>query len=122
MLPDATALVDYMLNRYTDVLNNLVVYEKQMLKNINSTHGVIFAQRVMNKLILNASLTREQAYDLIQPIAMEAHDKNVNFKTLLLENKTISKKMSPHDLQSCFTMEYYFDKIPYIYQKVLNKD
>lgn len=121
MLPDATTLVDYMLNRYGDVLDNLVVYPKRMLRNIESTHGVIYAQRVMNILISNAFMSREQAYDIIQPIAMESHNNENCFKKLLLKNKTIMKHLSLHDLDACFTMEYYFAKIPYIYNKVLGE-
>jgi adenylosuccinate lyase len=119
MLPDATSLIDYMLHRYASVLENLVVYPKQMMKNIESTHGVIYAQRVMNKLINNAFISREEAYDLIQPIAMEAYNKETCFKKLLLENKNIMKKLSKHDIEACFNIEYYFEKVPYIYSKVL---
>jgi adenylosuccinate lyase len=52
MLPDATQLLDYMLTRYGSVLEKLVVYPKKMLANIDLTYGVIFAQRVMNQLII----------------------------------------------------------------------
>jgi adenylosuccinate lyase len=121
MLPDATALVNYMLERYSEVLDNLEVYPERMMKNIESMHGVIFAQRVMNLLIANAFVSRENAYDMIQPIAMKSYHDGVCFKELLLKDKDVMKKLSRNDIASCFTMEYYFDKIPYIYKKVLGK-
>ncbi|MDR3330316.1 MAG: adenylosuccinate lyase [Mycoplasmataceae bacterium] len=117
ILPDATELLDYMLTRYASVLENLVVYPEQMLKNIYLTNGVIFAQRVMNKLIVKG-LTREDAYDLVQPIAMKAYNENILFYRLLLENKEVMKKISKVDLKNCFDLDYYFKKIEYIYKKV----
>ena len=64
MLPDATILLDYMLNRFGNILENLVVFPENMLKNIYLTHKVIFAQRVMTALI-NKGFSRESAYDLV---------------------------------------------------------
>jgi adenylosuccinate lyase len=117
ILPDATTLLDYMLNRYANVLNNLIVYPEQMLKNINLTNGIIFAQRVMNKLITEG-YSREQAYDTVQPIAMEAYNGGVSFKDLLIQNKVITKTLSNKDIDGCFSLDYYFKKINYIYKKV----
>ncbi|MDR0985646.1 MAG: adenylosuccinate lyase [Mycoplasmataceae bacterium] len=117
MLPDATILLDYMLNRYTNVLNNLVVYPQQMLNNINLTRGVIFAQRVMNKLI-NVGMSREQAYDTVQPIAMEAYNNNKDFRDLLVKNHEMLAKLSVKDIDSCFGLDYYFKNVDYIYKKV----
>jgi adenylosuccinate lyase len=117
MLPDATILLDYMLHRYTNTLDNLVVYEKQMLHNIYLTYGVIFAQRVMNKLIIKG-LSREQAYDCIQPIAMQAYNTQTQFIELLKKDKTIIHKLTIKEIDSCFTLDYYFKKLNYIYKKV----
>ncbi|GHU46955.1 hypothetical protein FACS1894218_0370 [Bacilli bacterium] len=117
MLPDATILLDYMLNRYTNVLSNLVVYPKQMIKNIYLTNGVIFTQRVMNQLILKG-LSREMAYDLVQPIAMEAYNHNLPFEDLLIKNHDVMNKLTKKDIQNCFTLDYYFKKVAYIYKKV----
>lgn len=117
MLPDATMLLDYMLNRYTKVLDNLIIYPKQMLKNIYLTHGVIFAQRVMNALITKG-LTREQAYDVVQPLAMQAYNNEQDFQTILLANHTITQSLKNNEIKNCFTLDYYFKKIKYIFKKV----
>ena len=71
IMPDATILLDYMLNRMKGILENIVVFEDQMINNIYRTNGVIFAQRVMNALI-DKGFAREKAYDTVQPIAMRA--------------------------------------------------
>jgi len=68
IFPDATALLDYMLTRYANTLQNLVVNENRMFKNIDLTQGVIFSQQIMTALI-NKGLSRESAYDFIQPLA-----------------------------------------------------
>ena len=71
ILPDATMLLDYMLHRFSNVMENLVVFEDNMEANIWKTHGLVFSQRVLNKLI-DQGMVREQAYDAVQPLAMRA--------------------------------------------------
>ncbi len=117
ILPDATCLLDYMLNRFKGILENLAVYEGQMLNNIYLTKKVIFAQRVMNSLI-NKGLVREEAYDLVQPIAMNALNNNLDYQELLKENKDVSKLLTTKEIDSCFTLEYYLTQVDYIYKRV----
>ncbi|MDR2823151.1 MAG: adenylosuccinate lyase [Mycoplasmataceae bacterium] len=117
IFPDATILIDYMLDRFTQVLNNLVIYPEQMLKNIYLTNGVIFAQNVMNALIEH-NLSRENAYDLVQPIAMEAYNNHKQFKDLLLKNKTVTGKLTKSEIEQCFDLKKYFRHVPYIFKKV----
>src|SRR5690625_1938328 len=68
ILPDATIAVNYMLNRFTNVVKNLTVYPENMKRNIDKTFGVIFSQRVLLALIDNG-LSREEAYNIVQPLA-----------------------------------------------------
>ena len=116
ILPDATMLLDYMLNRLKGILENVVVYPEVMLKNIYLTNGVIFSQRVMNALIAKG-LAREEAYDLVQPLAMEAYNEQKDFQTLLANNPLISKHLSTTELANCFTLDYYFKNVDYIYKR-----
>ncbi len=116
ILPDATMLIDYMLNRFKGILENVVVYEDTMKDNIYKTNGVIFAQRVMNALI-EKGLSREAAYDLVQPISMEAYNNNKDYQTLLVENPMILKYLTVEDIKLCFTLEYYFKNLNYIYKR-----
>ena len=117
VLPDATELLDYMLTRFKGILENLVVYPETMLSNIYRTRGVIFAQRVMNALIAKG-LSREQAYDTVQPIAMDAWTNNKDYKTLLEASADVTNKLSREELDSCFTLDYYFKNVDEIFRRV----
>ena len=117
ILPDATELLDYMLNRFKGILDNLVVYPETMLANIYRTKGVIFAQRVMNALI-GKGLSREQAYDTVQPIAMRAWTEGLDYQTLLKESDDVMGKLTVEELESCFTLDYYFKNVDYIFGRV----
>lgn len=117
MLPDATILLDYMLNRFGNILENLVVFPENMLKNIYLTHKVIFAQRVMTALI-NKGFSREKAYDLVQPIAMKAWFEALDYKELLLQNPEVMAQFTPEELDQCFTLEYYLKQVPAIFERV----
>ncbi|MBQ9310070.1 MAG: adenylosuccinate lyase [Bacteroidales bacterium] len=117
ILPDATELLDYMLTRFGSILDNLTVYPENMLKNIWRTNGVIFAQRVMNALI-GKGLSREEAYDTVQPVAMTAWNNGLDYKQLLEANEKVSALLSPEELDSCFTLDYYFKNVDYIFGRV----
>lgn len=117
ILPDATELLDYMLTRFKGILENLVVYPETMLANIYRTRGVIFAQRVMNALI-GKGLSREEAYDTVQPIAMKAWTEGLDYQTLLSESGKVMGLLTKEELESCFTLEYYFKNVDYIFRRV----
>lgn len=116
ILPDATMLLDYMLNRFKTILENVVVYENVMIENIYKTNGVIFAQRVMNALI-EKGLVRESAYDLVQPIAMKAYNERLDYQTLLSQNEQVMSHLSLDELKNCFTLDYYFKNVDFIYNR-----
>ena len=116
ILPDATMLLDYMLNRFRGVLENLTVFPEVMIENIYRTRGVIFAQRVMNALI-DKGLSREQAYDTVQPIAMQALGEKQDYKTLLQQSEQVLKYLTPKEIDDCFTLEYYMKNVDYIYRR-----
>lgn len=116
LMPDATILVDYMLNRMMGILENLVIFPEKMLSNIYITNGVIFAQRVMNALI-SKGFTREQAYDTVQPVAMTAMQMGAPYRDLLLKNETVMANLSEEELDACFTLDYYFKNVDYIYKR-----
>ena len=115
-LPDATMLLDYMLHRLTSILDQLVVYPEVMLENIYKTNGVIFAQRVMNALI-DKGLSREEAYDLVQPLAMTAYNLKKDYFELLAKNKDIGMYLNNDELKECFTLEYYMKNVDLIYRR-----
>ncbi|MDD6241101.1 MAG: adenylosuccinate lyase [Eubacteriales bacterium] len=117
ILPDATELLDYMLNRMKGIVDNLVVYPDKMLEDIYLTHGVIFAQRVLYAL-MKKGLVREEAYDLIQPIAMQSLDEKKDYLVLLEENPKVSSLLTKEEIESCFTLDYYMKNVDTIYKRV----
>lgn len=118
IMPDATILLDYMLNRYNGILSNLSVFEENMMKNINLTNGVIFAQRVMTALIEKCGLARETAYDTVQPLAMKAWSEGLSYRELLDNNETITNYLSKADLDECFSIEFHLKNVETIYKRV----
>ena len=117
ILPDATMLLDYMLNRFRGILENLVVFQDVMMENIYRTRKVIFAQRVMNALI-EKGFSREKAYDTVQPIAMRAMSEHADYQELLAESADVMAVLSREELDSCFTLEYYLKNVDFIFDRV----
>ena len=117
ILPDATMLLDYMLNRFRGILENLVVFKDVMMENIYRTRKVIFAQRVMNALI-EKGFSREQAYDTVQPVAMRAMSERADYQELLAETPEVMAVLSREELDSCFTLEYYLKNVDFIFDRV----
>lgn len=116
LMPDATILLDYMLNRMGGILENLTVFEEKMMSDIYMTNGVIFAQRVMNALI-GKGFAREKAYDTVQPIAMKAMATNSNYHDLLKLDHTVMGALTEKELDDCFTLDYYMKNVDYIYKR-----
>ena len=117
ILPDATMLLDYMLNRFRGILENLVVFKDVMMENIYRTRKVIFAQRVMNALI-EKGFSREKAYDTVQPVAMRAMSERADYQELLAETPEVMAVLSREELDSCFTLEYYLKNVDFIFKRV----
>ena len=116
LMPDATILLDYMLNRMMGILENLVVFDDKMKSNIYLTNGVIFAQRVMNALI-SKGFVREQAYDTVQPIAMQAMATGTNYHELLKQSPVVMDALTEEELDGCFTLDYYMKNVDYIFKR-----
>ncbi|MBN2300287.1 MAG: adenylosuccinate lyase, partial [Acholeplasmataceae bacterium] len=117
ILPDATTLLDYMLNRFRRTLESLVVRPNQMLINIEMTQGVIFAQSILNLLIQHGT-DREKAYDIIQNLSNQALKQRVSLKDLLMNHKEISMTLSQSEIQSAFEIKKHLKYVDDIYQKV----
>lgn len=117
ILPDATELLDYMLNRFKGILENLIVYQDKMLNDIYLTKGVIFAQRVLYAL-MTKGLVREEAYDTVQPIAMKALDEDKNYIDLLKADPKVHSLLTDEEIDSCFTLDYYMKNVDYIFNRV----
>lgn len=110
IFPDSTILVDYMLEKIIFILENLKVNKENMLKNIDTTQGLIFSQNLLIKLI-EKGFVRNKAYELIQYEANRAWSGKLNFRELIYNNKVIKKFFSKKDLDECFNYKFNEKKI-----------
>lgn len=117
ILPDATMLLDYMLHRFSNVMENLVVFEDNMEANIWKTHGLVFSQRVLNKLI-DQGMVREQAYDAVQPLAMRAWKEQISFKPLVQDDPFISSQLSSEVIDELFDLTHHSRQVDQIFARV----
>ena len=116
-LIDLIELFDYTTMRLSKVIHNLTVFPKNMLRNIGLTKGAIYSQRVLTALIAQG-MSRESAYDLIQPYAMKALQEGVPFQDSLLKDATVRKYLSEKEIADCFDYSYYLRNTDYIYKRV----
>ena len=115
--PDATELLDYMLNRFGGILKNLTVFEDRMKQNIWATHGVIFSQRFMLKLV-DKGWSREKAYDTVQPLAIKAWNEGLNFKDLMKSVKEVTDTLSDEEIEDCFDPTYQIKNVDEVFKRV----
>lgn len=117
ILPDATIAINYMLNRFGNVIKNLTVFPENMKQNIDKTFGVIFSQRVLLALI-DKGLSREEAYKLVQPAAMEAWEKGIHFRELIKQNNNITSVLSDEDIDDCFDYTYHLKNVDFVFNRI----
>jgi adenylosuccinate lyase len=115
ILADTTTLIDYMLNRYQGILENLTVFPDKMLKNIHITHGAVFSGHLVNVLV-EKGMNRIEAYDIVQEQAMIALNTDENLFTLLKKTKVGS--ILNDDLEKCFDVKFYLKGVDSIYKRL----
>ena len=115
--PDTTITIDFALNRLTSVIKDLVLYPENMLKNLNQTNGLYFSQSILLALT-QEGMERENAYALVQKIAMQAWEKNEDFKKYILENKEIKGILSKTKIESIFDIKKQLQNVEYIFERV----
>ncbi len=119
IFPDSLILVDFMLSRFNNILQNLVVHKDNMLKNSEKFGGIVFSQKVMLELI-KKGYTREEAYRIVQKEALDAFENNGNFKENLYKDEEVTSKLSANEIEEIFDKKYYLKNIDKIYSKVFN--
>ena len=115
--PDSTITLDFALNRLKNILQNMNVYPKKMLKNLNITNGLIFSQRVMIELT-NYGFSREKAYAIVQKNAQNSWKNNISFYESLANDTLINKKISNKDLTGMFDLAYHTKRINLIFKRI----
>ena len=117
IMPDSTILLDYMLNKFIEVVNGLNVYPENMLKNLVKTRGLIFSQRALLAL-MDKGLPRPKAYDLVQKNAMKTWKEGSDFKDNLANDPVVSRYLDKAALEKIFTLDYYLRNVNKIYRRV----
>lgn len=117
IFPDSFIITDYLLSETASLVKNWNVHTDKMEKNIHLTKGLIFSQRIMLALT-RKDISREQAYQLVQKNSLEAWNKNLDLKGLIVKDKEISSILSEKEIADCFTLDPYLEKIDYIFDKV----
>jgi len=117
IIPDSAICLDYMLNKFIEVLSGLNVYPENMMANLVKTHGLIFSQRVLIAL-MNKGISRPRAYDLVQRCAMKTWKQGSGFKENLLADSEVPKYLSKKDLDGIFDLNYYLRNVNKIYKNV----
>ncbi|USS87155.1 adenylosuccinate lyase [Fructilactobacillus cliffordii] len=117
ILPEGTTLLDYMLHRFNNIVKNLDVFPERMKENMNITHGLIYSQRVMLKLI-NTGLSREAAYDLVQPLTAKSWDEQTSFRELVENSPEITDRLSEAEINDAFDYHYHLRHVDDIFKRV----
>ncbi len=117
IMPDSSIVLDYMLNKFIEVIEGLVVYPENMLANLVKTKGLIFSQRVLLEL-MHKGLRRSEAYDVVQRCAMKTWKQNLDFKEVLLRDREILRHLDRKELDKIFDLDYYLRNVNKIFKKV----
>ncbi len=117
IIPDATTVLDYALNRFASILENLVVYPEAMQENMDRTFGLFNSQRLLIKLI-DSGMSREDAYDLVQPLAMRAWTEKKSFRDIVEEDGRIGLVMGDAEVADAFDARYHLRNVDAIFQRV----
>lgn len=106
ILPDTTILVDYILTRINKIIKTLTVFPERMKQNMDATYGLIYSQRVLLKLI-DTGMSRESAYDLVQPLTAKSWDEQLQFKPLVEGNAEIREHLDQAAIDDAFDYHYH---------------
>jgi adenylosuccinate lyase len=118
ILPDTTILADYLLDRTATLIERLLVYPARMLKNLESTNGLVFSGQLLIDLAA-AGMSREDAYRLVQGHAMDAWTNDLNFRTLIEADPEINQRMSPETIAAAFDVRRQLTNIDEVFERVL---
>ena len=120
IIPDSNILIDYMLQKFTSLISNLNVYPERMKENLEKTKGLIFSQKIMLELT-KKGLSREEAYRIVQGIAMQVWQGQADFKKLLTGDPEVGQYLSKSEIGKCFDYHNYIQNIDMILERVFKK-
>ena len=115
--PDSTILIHYMLRKMTKMMEHLIVYPKNMMRNLEKTEGLIFSQSVLLALV-EKGISREEAYSLVQNNAMQSWTKAKDFLTLLKKDKKVSSLLTKKEIEKIFNLKAQFKNVDIIFKRI----
>jgi adenylosuccinate lyase len=118
--PDSTILIHYMLKKMTKLMDGLIVYPENMMRNLEKTGGLIYSQSVLLALV-QKGITREEAYKLVQKNAMQSWTTGKDFLKFLKKDKDIKKLLSVAEIDETFKLKTQFKNIDRIFKRVFKK-
>jgi adenylosuccinate lyase len=118
IFPDSFILVDYLLTETAGIIGHWVVHKDRMRANINATRGLVFSQSVLLALT-KQGLSREDAYAIVQRNSLRAWNESLDFKALILADPEVRKRLSAAEVEKCFALDPYLEKIDTIFERVL---
>ncbi|XHB66477.1 adenylosuccinate lyase [Lactiplantibacillus plantarum] len=117
ILPDTTILVDYILTRINKIIKTLTVFPERMKQNMDAAYGLIYSQRVLLKLI-DTGMSRESAYDLVQPLTAKSWDEQLQFKPLVEGNAEIREHLDQAAIDDAFDYHYHLRHVDDIFKRL----
>ncbi|ADY73556.1 adenylosuccinate lyase [Desulfurobacterium thermolithotrophum DSM 11699] len=121
IFPDACIALDYMLQKFANLMENLVVYPENMMKNLNLLRGLVFSQRVLLTLIEKGGLSREDSYAIVQENAMKVWNEGADFKELLKADERVRKVLTEEEIDEIFDLSYHTKNVDYIFKRVFGE-
>ena len=118
--PDSTILIHYMLSKMTKMMEHLIVYPKNMMRNLEKTEGLIFSQSVLLALV-EKGISREEAYSLVQKNAMQSWTKGKDFLTLLKKDKKVSSLLTKKEIEKIFNLKAQFKNVDIIFKRIFKQ-
>jgi adenylosuccinate lyase len=120
ILPDSTILLDYLLSKTTNLIDTMFVHPERMLRNLNSTGGLVFSGQLLLDLV-EAGVLREDAYRIVQRNAMKAWKEELNFRELVLSDPEIIGKVERKKIEAAFDLNRQLRNVDKIFERVLGK-
>jgi adenylosuccinate lyase len=117
IIPDSTILLDYMLQKFENIIRKLIIYPENMKKNLEKSKNAIFSQRVLLELV-NKGLSRERAYELTQRNAMRAWKEGSEFRGFLEKDREVKKYLTDKEISACFNLNYYLRYVDRIFKRL----
>ena len=121
IIPDSFITLDHMLRRFTTIVRALVVHPDRMQENLDRSRGIVFSGTVLLELA-QRGVSREQAYQWVQRVAMRSHDERLDFKALLAEDADVMGGLLPADLDRAFDLQRQLRHVGPIVDRVLSGD